>query len=104
MTLVENQRKLDAVEALEQLATNAGLPLIELALRFVASHPAVSSCILGPRTLDQLTAQLSAETRRLDDSILDEIDRIVEPGITLNPSDAGWISQEVETAALRRRS
>src|SRR6476646_12234996 len=40
MTLPENQRKLEATEALGRLADEAGLSLIELALAFVINHPA----------------------------------------------------------------
>jgi aryl-alcohol dehydrogenase-like predicted oxidoreductase len=43
-----NQRKLDAVEQLAQLADEAGLTLIQLAIGFVLSHPAISSAIIGP--------------------------------------------------------
>src|SRR5436190_15692128 len=45
-----NQRKLDAVEQLAQLADEAGLTLIQLAIGFVLAHPAITSAIIGPRT------------------------------------------------------
>jgi aryl-alcohol dehydrogenase-like predicted oxidoreductase len=54
MSLPENQRKLEAVEHLAQIADEAGLSLIELAVGFVVNHPAVTSAIIGPRTLEQL--------------------------------------------------
>jgi aryl-alcohol dehydrogenase-like predicted oxidoreductase len=38
-----NQRKLDAVEQLAQLAEDAGITLIQLAIAFVLNHPAISA-------------------------------------------------------------
>ena len=46
---------------LQELADEAGLSLIHLALGFVLAHPAVSSAIIGPRTLEQLESQLGVE-------------------------------------------
>jgi aryl-alcohol dehydrogenase-like predicted oxidoreductase len=90
LSLPENQRKLDAAEALALLAEEAGLPLIHLAIAFVLRHPAISSAIIGPRTMDQLESQLGAAYVGLDDELLDRIDAIVPPGRNLNPADAGY--------------
>ena len=60
MTTPANQAKLEAAQALGELADEAGMPLIELALAFVTSHPAVSAAIIGPRTMEQLDSQLPA--------------------------------------------
>ena len=61
-----NQRKLDAADALAQLADEAGLSLIQLALAWVINHPAVTSAIIGPRTMEQLESQLGADEVVLD--------------------------------------
>src|ERR1700720_2095486 len=50
---------LAAADALGQLADGAGQSLIHLALAFVIQHPAVTSPIIGPRTIDHLQSQLS---------------------------------------------
>jgi aryl-alcohol dehydrogenase-like predicted oxidoreductase len=100
----ENQRKLDATEALAQLAEEAGMSLIHLAIAFVLNHPAVTAAIIGPRTMDQLESQLGATDVRLDAAILDRIDEIVTPGTNFSFADAGWTSPAVENAALRRRA
>ncbi len=63
MSLPENQRKLEAAEALAVLAEEAGLSLIELALAFVIEHPAVTAAIIGPRTMEQLESQLDRRRR-----------------------------------------
>ena len=103
MSRPENQRKLDAADALAVLAEDAGLPLIHLALAFVLRHPAVSAAIIGPRTMEHLESQLGAAEVKLDDALLDRIDQIVPPGTNLNPADAGYTPPELERASLRRR-
>ena len=60
MSLPGNQRKLEAVEQLAQLAEEAGITLIEMALAFVIEHPAVTAAIIGPRTMEHLESQLPA--------------------------------------------
>jgi hypothetical protein len=34
--------------------------------------------------------------------VLDRIDEIVPPGVTLNPADNGWVSPFLQPAARRR--
>jgi aryl-alcohol dehydrogenase-like predicted oxidoreductase len=104
LTLPENRRKLGAAEAFARLAEEAGLTLIELAIAFVLRHPAVTSAIIGPRTMEQLESQLTATAVRLDDALLDRIDEIVPPGRNLNPVDAGYTAPAIAEPALRRRS
>jgi aryl-alcohol dehydrogenase-like predicted oxidoreductase len=102
MSLPENQRKLEATEALAQVAADAGVSLIELAIAFVVHHPAVTSGIVGPRTMEQLDSQLPAADVVLDRATLDRIDGIVSPGVNLNPADTSYGEQVLEPA-LRRR-
>ncbi|MEU8609764.1 aldo/keto reductase [Actinoplanes sp. NPDC048791] len=98
----ENQRKLDAADQLGQLAGEAGLTLVELAIAFVLRHPAITAPIIGPRTMEHLESQLAAADVRLSDDVLDRIDEIVPPGVTLNPADNGWVSPALQPAARRR--
>nr|WP_281167841.1 aldo/keto reductase [Longispora albida] len=100
-SLPANAPKAVAVAALEELAKDAGLSLIQLALGFVLAHPAVTSAIIGPRTLEQLEGQL--DTVELSGDVLDRIDEIVPPGVTLNKADAGYEPPSIAEAALRRR-
>jgi aryl-alcohol dehydrogenase-like predicted oxidoreductase len=102
MALPANQRKLDAADLLAQLADEAGIPLIQLAIAFVLNHPAVTAAIIGPRTMEQLESQLPAADVVLDDALLDRIDEIVAPGTNLNPADAGWQSPALQPEARRR--
>jgi aryl-alcohol dehydrogenase-like predicted oxidoreductase len=103
MSLPANQRKLEAADALARLAEEAGMSLIELALAFVLSHPAVTAPIIGPRTMEQLESQLGAADITLSDEVLDRIDEIVPPGLTINPADGGWQNPALEPDARRRR-
>ncbi len=102
MSLPENQRKLDAAEELAVLAEQSRLTLIELALGFVLRHPAITSAIIGPRTMEHLESQLPAADVDLSDDVLDQIDKIVPPGVTVNPADNGWVSPALTSAARRR--
>jgi aryl-alcohol dehydrogenase-like predicted oxidoreductase len=97
-----NQRKLDAVEGLAQLADHTGITLIQLAIGFVLNHPAITSALIGPRTMDQLDGQLAAADIVLDEAVLDRIDEIVAPGTTINPADNSFDNPAFEQAARRR--
>src|ERR671933_256190 len=90
LSIPGNRRKLEAADALAQLADEAGMTLIEMALAFVINHPAVTAAIIGPRTMEQLESQLTAADVRLSDDVLDRIDAIVPPGTNINPADGGW--------------
>ena len=76
-------RRIVAVEALEELAREKGVPLPELALAWTLAHPAVTSVILGPRTLDQLESCLRALEIDLTAEDLEAVDQIVPPGETV---------------------
>lgn len=102
MSNPDNQRKLEAADALAGLAEEAGMTLIEMALAFVIRHPAVTAAIIGPRTIEHLESQLTAADVTLTDDVLDRIDAIVPPGVNVNPTDGGWANPALEPAARRR--
>jgi aryl-alcohol dehydrogenase-like predicted oxidoreductase len=100
-----NAAKLDAADALGGLAGEAGLTLIQMAIAFVTRHPAVTSAIVGPRTMEHLEAYLAADGIDLSNDLLDHIDQIVPPGVTINVADNMWShSTTALDAASRRRS
>lgn len=103
LNLPGNQAKLDAVEQLLTVADEAGVSLTHLALAFAATHPAVTSVILGPRTIEHLTDQLAAADLQLDGATLDRIDEIVPPGVNLNPTDIDYQPPALSDANQRRR-
>jgi aryl-alcohol dehydrogenase-like predicted oxidoreductase len=103
MSTPDSQRKLDAADALGQLADDAGLTLIHLALAFVMQHPAVTAPIIGPRTMEHLQSQVGATEVKLSTDILDTIDEIVPPGMTVAQSDQGYQPPSLTDPFLRRR-
>jgi len=104
LSLPGNQAKLDAAEALAVLAEQAGISLVHLALAFVARHPAVTAPIIGPRTMEQLESHLGAADVVLPADVLDRIDEIVPPGVTLSRADAGYLPPSLREPRLRRRT
>ena len=103
LSLPLNQAKLAAVVELEKVAEEAGHTLLELALAFVQSHPAVTCPIIGPRTMEQLESQLVTADITLGDDVLDRIDEIAPPGQNVGGADPGWQPPSITDAALRRR-
>src|ERR1700712_3878173 len=103
MTTDANRRKLEIVENLAQLAEQEGMTLIDLAIAFVLNHPAVTAAIIGPRTMEQLESQLTGADVTLSTEILDRIDELVAPGVTVNSDDNSYGGAELAAAARRRR-
>ncbi len=98
-----NAAKFDAVEQLIEVAEGIGCTLPELALAFVTRHPAVTSVISGPRTMEQLDGLLKGADLVLDDATLDRIDEIVPPGTDLYQADGAWQPPSLTNLAQRRR-
>lgn len=98
-----NQTKREIAIQLAALAAEAGHTLPELAVAFVLNHPEVDSVIVGPRTIDHLESLLGVPDIVLDDAVLDAIDEIVPPGVTLNRADEGWLPPWLKDSEARRR-
>jgi aryl-alcohol dehydrogenase-like predicted oxidoreductase len=102
LSLPGNQRKLEVVEELAQLAEQTGISLIHMAIAFVLRHPAITAPIIGPRTMEQLESQIGAADVELSVDVLDRIDEIVPPGVTLNKPDEGYQNPALAPSARRR--
>jgi aryl-alcohol dehydrogenase-like predicted oxidoreductase len=98
-----NAAKLAAVQALGQVAQEAGLSLIQLATAFVLRHPGVSSAVIGPRTLQHIEGYLAADGIRLGDDVLDQIDTIVAPAVSIDVADTMWQHGTRALQAAQRR-
>jgi aryl-alcohol dehydrogenase (NADP+) len=96
------ERKFALVPALEKVAAEAGLDLITLALAFTLAHPAVTSTIVGPRTMEQLESQLPAGEVSLSEEVLDRLDELVAPGESIDRRDAAYEPRAIRHAAQRR--
>jgi aryl-alcohol dehydrogenase-like predicted oxidoreductase len=73
-------RRLDIVEKLLPLAGAKGVPLARFANAWTLRHPAVTSVILGPRTLEQLEDSLGSLDVEITDDEAATIDHLVPPG------------------------
>ncbi|HET6742888.1 MAG TPA: aldo/keto reductase [Kribbella sp.] len=98
-----DQRRLDAVEQLVPVADAAGLKLTHLAMAFAIAHPAVTSAIIGPRTMEHLDDALAGAEVVLGDDVLDQIDKIVAPGTDVGRLDMDYNTAPILDAGLRRR-
>jgi aryl-alcohol dehydrogenase-like predicted oxidoreductase len=74
------QRRLDIVEKLLPIAAAKGISLARLANAWALRHPAVTSVILGPRTLEQLEDSLEAVNVDITGEEAAAIDGLVAPG------------------------
>lgn len=98
-----DERKLDAVELLLPLAEQAGLSMTHMAMAFAVAHPAVTTAIIGPRTMEHLDDLLAGTEVVLDDDVLDRIDGIVPPGTDVGPLDVAPVPPAIAHSPLRRR-
>ena len=101
-----NAMKFAAADALGALADDSGLTLVQLATAWAARHPAVSSVVIGPRTMAQLEGYLAAQDTELSSDVLDRVDAIVQPGVTLDVADTMWVhsTQALDPIQQRRHS
>jgi aryl-alcohol dehydrogenase-like predicted oxidoreductase len=102
--LPDNVIKRQRVEDLAKLAAAAGVPLPRLAIAFVLAHPGVTSVIVGPRSIEHLDSVLGSDEITLTPDLLDAIDEIVPPGVTLNRADEGYVPPALADPPLRRRA
>lgn len=71
-------RNLEAVAALQQLASNdLGVTLPQLAVAWILAHPAVHVAIVGTRDPDHVDEILAAADLALDDEVLRHVDTIM---------------------------
>lgn len=63
--------------------------LLDMAIGFVLSHKTVTSAVVGPRTPSQLSEVLETADTRLDQELIESIDRVVAPGTLVSESDRG---------------
>ncbi|MEV4535987.1 aldo/keto reductase [Asanoa sp. NPDC049518] len=96
-------RKLDVVEQLVAVAADLGRPLPAMAMAFPLAHRAVTSVIIGPRTMEQLQSTLEHVDLELDDDVLDRLDVIVPPGTDVYKPNGAFVEPWIEDATRRRR-
>ena len=80
-----NERVYDVVEQLELIAQSKDCTLVQLAVAWVLQQPGITSPIIGPRTMEQLTEFLGAPSVTITPSDRQQIDRLVPPGGMVSP-------------------
>jgi aryl-alcohol dehydrogenase-like predicted oxidoreductase len=96
-----HEQRVDVVEELLKVTADAGITITHLAMAFVLEHPAVTSAIIGPRTMEQLDDLLTGVDVRLDADVLDRIDEIVPPGTSISGADP-WQPRALSPRSRRR--
>lgn len=82
-----NGAQLDAVAALASVASEAGMTLVEMSLRWLRSRTGVDGIVLGASSLRQVQENLSAFDRGvLDHEVVQRIDDITSPLHGVAPS------------------
>ncbi|MEO5837422.1 MAG: aldo/keto reductase [Acidimicrobiales bacterium] len=71
-----NERDFATVDALRDLAADAGMSLAQLAVAWCLAQPAVTSPIIGASRPDQLAEPVAALDRRLDADVLEQLDAL----------------------------
>ena len=74
------QRTWDVLSAVETVAKGRGSSMAQVALSWVRDRPAVSSVILGCRTVEQLDDNLGAAELDLDEHETEVLDQASDPG------------------------
>jgi aryl-alcohol dehydrogenase-like predicted oxidoreductase len=79
------ERTWDVVSAVQQVAEQRGVSMAEVALAWVTDRPAVTSTILGARTLEQLETNLAAAGLHLSDKEVELLDAASDPHVADYP-------------------
>lgn len=83
--LQDTERTWEVVDACRAIAEERGVPMASVALAWLRDRPAVSSVILGARTVDQLEQNLAAADLVLTTEERGSLDRASAPGYPLYP-------------------
>ena len=78
--ILKSDAAFDAVEKLQALAKEKGVPLSQLAVAWVMQQPGVTSPIIGPRTMEQLEDNLGSLAVQITEEDRKHVDAICPPG------------------------
>ena len=91
------ERTWQVIDALRQVAEGRGVSLSQVALAWVADRPAVTSVILGARTLEQLDDNLAAADLHLSQKETAQLDEASSPIVSDYPYGAPGVQQRSRT-------
>jgi aryl-alcohol dehydrogenase-like predicted oxidoreductase len=75
-----NERGWSILEAVDNIADNRGVSISQIALAWLLSNPVITSPIIGPRTVEQLTDNLGAAGLRLTEDEIEQLEQVSAPG------------------------
>jgi len=96
------ERTWDVIAALHQIAEARGASMAQVALAWLVDRPAVTSVILGARTLDHLEDNLGAADLHLSAAETEQLDTASDPGAADYPYGQPGIEQRSRTIAGNR--
>jgi aryl-alcohol dehydrogenase-like predicted oxidoreductase len=76
---------LERVQQLVPLADEAGLSMAQLAVAWVLQNDNVASAIIGGSRPEQVHDNVAAAAVRLEDDLMDKIDKVLDPVIQRDP-------------------
>ncbi|MEO8935817.1 MAG: aldo/keto reductase [Burkholderiaceae bacterium] len=71
-----NERSFGTISQLDEVATEAGVPLATLAVAWVMANPQITAPLLGASKPEQLTATLAAAEYRLEPALKQKLDEL----------------------------
>ncbi len=92
-----SERTWAVVDAVQAAAEASGVPMASVALSWVHDRPGVCSVILGARTTEQLTANLSAAGVHLDEATTAALDAASDPSPADYPYGPAGLEQRTRT-------
>ncbi len=95
------QHTWDVIDAVQKVADERGVSMPEIALAWVTARPAVTSTILGARTVSQLETNLRAAELRLTPAEAAALDAASDPGATDYPYGEMGVQQRDRRLAGR---
>ncbi|MGW5191199.1 aldo/keto reductase [Kribbella sp. NPDC004138] len=88
-----NQRVRDVVDAVREIAGKRGISMAQVALAWLVDRPAVTSVILGARTLDQFDDNVAAADLHLTAEETATLDAASDPGAADYPYGGPGVAQ-----------
>ncbi len=85
------------IDCVQAIASRRGCSMAQVAIAWLAARPAVTSVILGARTLDQLEGNLGATEVQLDAEESAELDRVSDPSAADYPYGGPGVEQRSRT-------
>ncbi len=88
-----NQRVRDVVDAVREIAESRGISMAQVSLAWLVDRPAITSVILGARTIEQLDDNLAAADLHLTDEETRKLNQASDPGAADYPYGGPGVAQ-----------